>query len=272
MIQNQKNTKVLFVIKLTKVSSTKKTDENLILIPGGPGLSSQTLKHLEILKDSFNLYYVDFPGTNGNPYLGKKSFDELSDLLIDSLKEIAGKVFVLGHSFGGFFADDYAIQNGCDGIICLGTPFSKKSLAGASANYETKKSAQTMETSLEWQKSPSDKTFKNWLASYGELYFSPQNIQTGRELILSDLSSAQVFIDNRTDGSQLESLLSALNLFKGKKLFMAGENDGLLNREDLIEDAVKGSFDFVVAENTNHFMMLDQPEIVAGLIKNYLRR
>lgn len=260
------------MIKLTNVPSTNQTDENLILIPGGPGLSSQTLKHLEILKDSFNLYFVDFPGTNGNPYQGKKSFDDLSDMLIDSLKEITGKIFVLGHSYGGFFAADYAIQNDCNGIICLGTPFSKKSLSGASANYESKKTTQMIEASLEWQKSPSDKTFKNWLASYGELYFSSQNIEAGRELILSDLVSAQFFIDNRTDSSQLESLLSALNLFKGKKLFMASENDGLLNREDLIEDARKGKFDFVVAENTNHFMMLDQPEIVAGLIKNYLRR
>ncbi|HXH75387.1 MAG TPA: alpha/beta hydrolase [Bacteriovoracaceae bacterium] len=259
------------MIKLTNFPSIKETDQNLILIPGGPGLSSQSLKHLEILKDSFNLYFVDFPGTNGNPYLGKKSFEELSDLLIDNLKEISGKIFVLGHSYGGFFAADYAIQNGCDGIICLATPFSKNSLAGASANYESKKTVEIIEASVEWQKNPSDKTFKNWLASYGELYFSSQKIEAGRELMLNDFSSAQFFIDNRTDSSRLESLLPALNLFTGKKLFIAGENDGLLNREDLIEDARKGSFDFVTAENTNHFMMLDQPEIVAGLIKNYLR-
>lgn len=271
MNQSQRDLKELFVIKLTKVPSTTPTDENLILIPGGPGLSSETLKGLEILKDTFNLYFVDFPGTNGNPYLGKKSFDELSDLLTDSLKGITGKMFVLGHSYGGFFAADYAIQNGCDGVICLGTPFSKKSLAGASANYESKKTARIIEASLEWQKSPSDLTFRNWLASYDELYFSPQNVRSGSELILKDLTSAQFFIDNRTDGSQLESLLPTLSLFDGKKLFIAGENDGLLNRDDLIRDAQIGSFDFVVAENTNHFMMFDQPEIVAGLIKNYLR-
>ena len=98
------------MIQFTKLQSQKLNSPNLILVPGGPGLSSLTLRSLDILTRSFNLYYVDFPGTNGNPYLGDKKFNELSEELANQISKIDGFKFVLGHSYGGFFAADILIK------------------------------------------------------------------------------------------------------------------------------------------------------------------
>lgn len=78
------------MIQLTNVASTIENNPNLFLISGGPGLSTMTLRSLDILSRSFNLFYIDFPGTNGNPYLRDKKFEELSDELGNLISKIDG--------------------------------------------------------------------------------------------------------------------------------------------------------------------------------------
>jgi pimeloyl-ACP methyl ester carboxylesterase len=259
------------MIKLTSVSSKVKTDNHLILIPGGPGLSSCTIRDFDILKNRFHLHYVDFPGTNGNPYLGKNSFDELSDMLLDEVKEIDGNLYFLGHSYGGLFAVDMAIQTACSGIICVATPFSKRSFDGASRNYNNNKTEALEERKKRWNESPNDQTFREWLEIYDGLYFAPHSIEKGRQLMKNDAVSAQFFLDNRSDGNGKESLLTAIAKWKGKKLFIAGENDGLLSVHDLRQDAAQGRFEFISIKNANHFVMVDQAEVTATLIEGLFK-
>jgi hypothetical protein len=65
------------MIKLTRVQSEKQNAPKLF-IAGGPGLSSNTLRDLDLLKRSFELVYVDIQGTNGSAYTGKKTFLEIA--------------------------------------------------------------------------------------------------------------------------------------------------------------------------------------------------
>jgi pimeloyl-ACP methyl ester carboxylesterase len=257
------------VIQLTKVKSNIENSPNLILIPGGPGLSSLTLRSMDILSRSFNLFYVDFTGTNNKPYSVNKKFDELSNELAKEILAIEGAKFVLGHSYGGFFASDLSLKIKLDGIICIATPFSEKSLEAASENYTAKKSHTLSDAEDEWEKLQDDKSLAKWFSEYGELYFIKSE---GKDLLLNDKVSARFFVANRSDAIQKESVLPLLKKNETKKLFVSGKRDGMLPEAILKEDAIAGGFNFISVNNASHFVTFDQPESVAGLIEDFMRQ
>lgn len=252
------------MIKLTEVFTENIKAPTLVLIPGGPGLSSLTLRSMDILSRTFNLVYVDFPGVNGNPYSIDRSFDELSQALQMELQKINGPLYVLGHSYGGFFAADLSLRMKLDGIICVATPFSEKSLVAAGENFNANKSHSLTDAEVEWSELQDDKSFAKWTSEYGELYFTNPD---GKYLLLNDKVSAQFFLANRSDARQKESMLSLLKENKTKKLFIAGKKDIMLPIENLREDASRGGFDFKSVNKASHFVTFDQAEIVAGLIE-----
>ena len=257
------------MIKLTRVSSDKKDAPVLVLIPGGPGLSSLTLRSMDILKRTFELVYVDFPGTNGNPYGGDKNFDELSSVLEAEILKIDGAKFVLGHSYGGFFAAELSLRMKLDGIICVATPFSEKSLSAAEENYSAKKSHKLCAAEEKWERLQDDESLAKWFSEYGGLYFVDSS---GRELLLNDKVSASFFLANGSDAIQMENMLSQLKQDGSKKLFVAGKRDEMLPEEILKEDADRGGFKFISVNSASHFVTFDQPESVAGLIEDFMRQ
>lgn len=254
------------MIKLTKVCTENNKSPTLVLIPGGPGLSSLTLRSLDILCRSFNLLYVDFPGVNDTPYISDQTFDELSRSLQDKLQKINTPIYVLGHSYGGFFAADLSLKIKLDGIICVATPFSERSLVAATENYAANKSQALSFAEEEWGELQDDKSFAKWVSEYGELYFTKPE---GKYLLLNDKVSARFFLANRSDARQKESILPLLKQDTTKKLFIAGESDGMLPEEILREDADRGGFEFKSVSNASHFVTFDQAEIVAGQIENF---
>lgn len=257
------------MIKLTSVLSDKVNAPSMFLIPGGPGLSSLTLRSLDVLSRSFNLLYVDFHGTNGNPYTGKKTFEELSLELNKKIQSVTGAKFVLGHSYGGFFAGKAFIEGIVDGLVCVATPFSRQTLSKTGENYRAHMTDALVKAESLWNEKQDDKAFANWLSEYGVLYFKNPE---GKSLLLNDKISAQFFKDNRSDAQSLESLLTLLAQSNGRKIFISGDDDKLLLSENLKKDSDLGKFDFFEIQNASHFVTFDQPEKVASLIENKLLR
>lgn len=257
------------MIKITSVPSNTVAAPTLFLIPGGPGLSSLTLRSLDILNRSFNLLYVDFHGTNGNPYTGKKSFEELSSKLNKEIQKVSGKKYVLGHSYGGLLAAKAFVDGVADGLICVATPFSKNTLSKAGDNYRAHMTDALAKAETQWSESQDDKSFASWLSEYGGLYFKNPE---GKALLLNDKVSAQFFLDNRSDAQSLESLLASLAQKNGKKIFISGGDDRLLLSENLKMDSDHGKFEFYEVQNASHFVTFDQPEKVAGLIEDLVMR
>lgn len=252
------------MIKLTRVLSNKMTAPTMFLIPGGPGLSSLTLRSLDILSRSFNLVYVDFHGTNGNPYTGKKTFEELSSELSNEIQGVSGQKIILGHSYGGLFAAKAFVEGFVDGLICVATPFSKNTLLKAGNNYRAHMTDDLVKAEAQWNECQDDNSFAKWVSEYGSLYFKNPE---GRSLLLSDKVSAQFFLDNRSDAQSLESLLTLLAETCGKKIFISGDDDRLLLSENLKQDSILGEFEFFKIQNASHFVAFDQPERVANLIE-----
>lgn len=255
------------MIKLTKVASLATNAPKIFIMAGGPGLSSLTLRDLDLLKGNFELIYVDLQGTNGSEYQGKKSFAEIATALANVIKNESGVKFSLGHSFGGFFAVDLFLREAVSGLVCISTPFSKASLSSANNNYAANETPALNEAESDWSQKQDDSSFAKWLSEYGVLYFTGPK---GKELLLKDKVSASFFKDNRSDVLDKESMLESLNRIKGKKLFICGKDDKLLPPSVLKNDAQIGNFDFFEIENASHFVIVDQPEKVASLIENKL--
>jgi len=258
------------MIKITKVKSQNTNYPTIVFIPGGPGLSSLTLRSMDILSRSANLFYVDFPGTNGNPYGEARNFAELATMLLEVVNDISGDVYLAGHSYGGFFAASLAVKNKITGIICLATPFSLNVLNQATENYQKFKSKSLEQAEVNWARSPSDHSFAKWLSEYGLLYFAKRSLESGRELLLKDKVSAKFYSDNRTDASTMHRMLPELKNAGLKKLFLAGKNDELLSIDLLRKDAIDANFKFVPVDNASHFLTFDQPESVASLIEEFI--
>lgn len=257
------------MIKLTRVSSAIANAPKIFILSGGPGLSSLTLRDLDLLSRRFELIYIDHQGTNGSVYLGPKTFSELSTALFEIIKNESGEKFILGHSYGGFFASEMMLRKAVSGLICISTPFSKDALLTANNNYTANMTSELSEAEVYWSENQDDKSFAKWLSEYGVLYF--RNTK-GKDILLVDKVSSSFFKDNRADVLDKESMLVSLGKIEGKKIFICGKDDRLLPSTILKGDAQLGKFDFFEIENASHFVTIDQPESIASLIENELLR
>lgn len=255
------------MIKLTRIKSETQNAPKLFVIAGGPGLSSNTLRDLDLSKRSFELVYVDIQGTNGSAYIGKKTYLDIASSLADVVSKESGIKFALGHSFGGFLASELLIRGLVSGLVCISTPFTRDSLAAAHDNYNLHKTVALTEAENEWSKNQDDSSFAKWLSEYGLLYFKSLR---GREILLNDKVSSSFFKDNRSDVLDKEAMLSSLSLIGSTKLFIAGKDDKLLPVSVLEKDSQFGKFDFHQIENASHFVTIDQPLMVAKIIENKL--
>ncbi len=259
------------MVKFTHFPCREANAPSLVLIPGGPGLSSLTLHSLAVLCRSFNLQFVDLPGTNGVTYDKNRTFSDLSDEISSKVMKLDGTVFILGHSFGGFLAAKVALSSpNIAGLVCISTPFTRLSLNLAGQNYAARMSPVLTAAEKKWRERPSDSSLAEWLAEYGELYFSQAKLVAGQEMLKHDPVSHRLFLSLRQDAEQMEPLLDALASWSGKKLFLAGENDTLLPAEALRADSTGGGFAYHSIPGAHHFVMFDQPESVAGVIEEVL--
>lgn len=259
------------MIRLTRIPAerSQQKDAPIVLIPGGPGLSSRTLAPLVALNRQRDLYFVDLPGANGVPFQDDVTFDGVCDEITAEMSALSGPVFLLGHSFGGFFAAEVALRvPSVSGLICLSVPFTKVTLANSAENYSKGMSVALKDAADAWSKSPNMSTFNRWMAACGPIYFSDGN--GGAALLGTDLSSFEVYRALRKDADAMEPLLDRLAEWKGLKLFFAGEEDPLFLRSHLESEARRARAHFHALPGAKHFLHFDQPETVVRLIDDFL--
>ena len=255
---------------LKSKSNEAKDRAIIVFIPGGPGLSSKTLSGLDILNRSFDLALVDPPGTGGQRDPEKQYFDFVLSSFEFELKVLERPIIIGGHSFGGHQAACLAARKNLNyvGLICLGSPLSESTFNGVTKEYEKLKSPLLEATEKKWNKSKNIENLKNWFSSYEELWFSPNTLDEGRQLILDDKMSLSAFLGVEPNFSGQSQFFNSLKASSIPKLLIAGELDKLVPSDLLEKDAEAGGFDFNILKNAAHFMNLDQSEAVAKLVEN----
>lgn len=256
------------MIRITTIGN----GDSVYLIPGGPGLSSQTIRSFDPLASDYCLNYIDFPGTNKNVYDRDRSFDELCTNLAKQVLKKKGKIFIIGHSYGGLIASKVAHLTNANALICLATPFSSEALDEAVKRYSLYQSKELKLREENWIQNPSDNTFKEWLASYEELYFTKDKVIEGRKLILEDNVSSSFFLNNGSDIRSGKFQVSCLKTWNKPHLLLAGEKDGLLPVDSLKKDASEGQFDFMTIPEANHFLHIDNQSYVNNVVRDFFSK
>lgn len=260
----------------TKINFIKSTLPNakerpvVVFIPGGPALSSKTLSGLEVLNRSFDLAFIDLPGTGGQRDPEVQTFESVLMSIENSLTDMNRKIILAGHSFGGYMAAK-VLERGkikAEGFICMAAPFLQESYDGLVKEYEKYMTPKLKIAAQAWGENKTLQNMKNWFSEYGILYFSEENLEKGRALILNDEMSLSLFLGLRTAVEKQLELLSFIKSLSIPKIFIAGEKDHLIPPELLKQDAEAGEFDFYILKNAAHFMNLDKPEEIARLIEN----
>lgn len=243
-----------------------------VLIPGGPGLSSSTLKGFDALAETFDLVLVDPVNPRTVSQGSSVSYNELKKNVLAGVVSLPSRpLILLGHSFGGILAADLALTStlSVSALICVATPFSQEAFGAIGRSFQSHMTDELKLASERFNRDGTSDSFRNWLASYGKLYFA-REIDAGTELILKDDVCVEAFLGARSESAMKGYLLGDLTTSPFAKLFIAGELDILFPLASAKTDAAKGGFDFSSVQKAGHFCALDNPIETVLTIKNFL--
>lgn len=248
---------------------------SVCLIPGGPGLSSATMRLLDLLTRSFDLHYIDPPGTGGQNEIISPDFFGVVDAIEEAVVGLQKPVILCAHSFGAYYAAEIIRRNRAtvSALVILSAPLSSESYRAASDIFSQKMTDELRVAIEDFERNPTQKTFNRMLSQYGTLYFTANNVARGSEMIQNDQSSAMSFIHLLPVISRREpfvDFVGILRAFTGLKVMIAGGDDVLFSQDTLSADAQSIGAQFEVVNGAGHFVMFDQPEAVARLIEQFV--
>ncbi len=258
-------------MKFTRLSGPTNAP-TIYIVPGGPGLSSLTLRSLDLLSRSFHLAYFDCQGTNGTEYDPNLSLTDVAHRLADLInRDESSAAILLGHSAGGIIAGIAADRvNKLSGVVLLSVPLSRASFDAILNSYKSSPVAGS-EVEVSYTKDPTELTMRNWVAAYGEMYFSAPNMLRGQALINSDPMSFKYARNHRAELSNLaETSADSILRLRGDvtRLWIA-DDQGFLPVSEQRRDADSIKAIFEVVSESSHFLSFDQPERVARLVEKY---
>lgn len=258
--------------KLELKSTFSESSENLVLIPGGPGLSPVSFDALaKEIRDSFNVYLFYPTGTYGDTFDKPRSYDVQLDELVSELVGIE-TFYLIGHSFGGILAVDASLRCAelARGVVCISSPFLSETFKVMGENFNNRKTPEQIELDEILFGSPTNDNYKRWFASYAPLYFTRSKQEDGRQMLLEDSVCVQSYLDAVREASKKESLLEQLKTANLRKMLMGGTDDALLPPSTLATDAQAGGFKFEVIQDAGHFAHFESPKSCASIIKNFI--
>lgn len=260
-------------ITIVPKNSEEQGGPTICFFPGGPGLSSKTLRSMDVLSRSFELAFVDPPGTGGLEEVSAPTFEGILGAMEVELEKLGNRSFIfIGHSFGALYAIELAARkriNVC-GLAIIAAPLSEETYEIAKKQYVE---FMTPELSDAIEKFDDDKTkgsFNQLLSRYGRLYFSEETIERGGRLLLSDETSVESFIHVLPTFSRRTPFVDFIGHLRDlavPKFMIAGAVDLLFPASALEADARLTDCRFFKIQDAGHFVTFDQPEAVTALIE-----
>lgn len=248
-----------------------------LVMHGGLGGDHSALHPwLDPLGDAMRLVYYDHRGNgrSGRPPQETITFGQLcADA--DALRDHLGveKVAVLGHSFGGFVALEYALRypERLERLILLGT--SPAFDHGEEVEANARRKGATPEQMEALGATPRDdaEAWRLWKV-VEPLYF--RDYDEG----LAERVMGKTIVSNYA-GDAGDAILegwdvtSRLGEISAPTLVLVGRDDFVCppSRAKILHEGVPGS-ELVVFENSGHFAHVEEPEAFFGAVRGWLRR
>ncbi|WP_099159628.1 alpha/beta fold hydrolase [Virgibacillus ndiopensis] len=250
----------------------------MFVLHGGPGGSHLNFKpHLDTLTEQVQLVYVDQRGCGYSEEGDPETYTlEQNVADIDALREYLGleKIWILGHSYGGMVAMQYALQyqEKLSGLVLCTTSSSYRFIEKAKAFVE--------ENGNEEQKKYAYKLWDGDFQSEEELqeyYHVMDSLYAITSAKPSSKKKAKVKRSyqalNQGFGGFLRSfdITDQLKNIKVPTLILAGRYDWItpVSENEVIHQEISNS-SFHVLENSSHSLFVDQNEESLSLIGEFL--
>jgi len=261
--------------KITVLSGEKPNKKNpvIVLIPGGPGLSSRTWGDISYLRKTHDVVLVDPPGTNGLAEEKKYSFAEVVTAIEIGLGKLSSRLALVGHSFGGFYAISLAArgQLSLSHLVIVSCPLSVNS--HSSVNQQALELPGIAAAIQTFQADPSNANLSAWLQVLAPLYFPPERLEAGKKMLREDKLSAIAFLQIYTEVFSSEhagTLLEQFSFQKIPKFMIAGALDKLLLPQMMTKDAEETGCKLGFISGAGHFPNFDNPKDFAARLVPFI--
>lgn len=248
-----------------------------LVLHGGLGFDHTYLHPwLDPLGDVFGLVYYDHRGNgrSGRPPLETLTFAQFCDDA-NALRELLDveKVAVMGHSYGGFIALEYALRypGRLSHLVLVDTAPAFKNVDEVFANAERKGTDEMMEV-LRAPSPEEDAELMRMMRVIAPLYFRRFDEELSDRMMADTIVSASA-------GMRGEELLaeydvtSRLGEIRAPTLVLVGRDDFICppSQAAIMHEGIAGS-ELVVFEESGHFPWVEEPDAFFGAIRDWLGR
>ncbi len=253
----------------------------MLLMHGGSGLDHTYFRPwLDTLSDQVQLIYYDQLGqgrsTRPQSYEGISmgTWADEADALRASLGH--ERIFLLGHSFGGFIAQEYALRHGdhLEGLILCDTAPVLDYQDVIMANAQSRGTPEQVQAVIAGLSAPvaDDASFQQLLTTILPLYFNTYDPEVGKQMDDAIQYSAQGFNQGMGVCLPTFNVLSRLGEITVPTLIMAGRHDWITPPAQGAERLHAGlpNAKLVIFEESGHFPFIEEHDKFVHAVRDWL--
>ena len=252
-----------------------------LLMHGGSGLDHTYFRPwLDTLSDQVQLIYYDQLGqgrsTRPESYEGisMSTWADEADALRDSLG--FNRIILLGHSFGGFIAQEYALRHGdhLDGLILCDTAPVLDYQDVIMANAQSRGTPEQVQAVIAGLSAPvaDDASFQQLWTTILPLYFNTYDPEVAKQMDDATQYSAQGFNQGMGVCLPTFNVLSRLDEIIVPTLVMAGRHDWITPPTQAAERLHAGlpNAKLVIFEESGHFPFIEEHDKFVKTVSEWI--
>ena len=288
MYANVNGTKIFFDVEgLEYVPDGPKMRQRPVcfVLHGGPGGEhANFLPDTSVLTDTMQLIYVDDRncGRSERGDITKSSMvQNVEDL--EALRKYLGlgKVFILGHSYGGMKAQQYLAKypESLHGIMLVGTAPKydfRNSIGSVLEQRGTKEQIELFHSEKLYRGEIGYKEYMTAMASlYHFRYNTPEEKKTAHDGLYRCIKNADVTMQQNAEGNDMNTFdfIPALQQTKLPVMVVTGKYDHITPVEEgiRIHENTPGS-ELHIIDDAAHEVFSDRPDAIFPLIRDFVNR
>jgi len=255
--------------RLKLVASKPGKNQNIILVPGGPGMDASYLMNLvKLLNVEGNIWLLDLPG-NGNNTSKPADFKSWPGAFVKAVGSL-NNVILVGHSFGAcLILSTPGIEQRVKALILLdGAP---RNNVDAVNREKTKFNLpDTVPLLANYQKNPSNKSMKEMLLKMVDYYFPASSKDEGKKMLSEVIVNRKSVEWSWAHFWPTYAIHAAPNV---PTLIVGGSADHVTPLYLFEEDKrfLKNNIKIVEIKEAGHFPWIEQPTCVKNVLESFIK-
>lgn len=254
----------------------------MLVLHGGLGLDHGYLRStFDKFSDEYRVIYIDFLGNGRSDRAIDYEAINNNQLWVNQVADVIDLLalsspIVVGHSYGGYVAQEFAIQFQLAGLelILISTAPKLDHLDNAILNARARGTADQIQA-LEEDLAQPQKSDEQWAKTWRRLL--PLYFHAPDDAVINELVDGAIFSAEGFNAAHLQALKNydttgQLNRIEFRTLVISGDDDWILPLEPCslaLAAGIPGA-NLAVFPACGHFPFIEQPHIFLTLVRNWL--